>query len=116
MMLVHARTAQISWRQPCLIGCFLIQGRCDPPASTRSACVSFVTSHHFRLPASVKQGLTLLGGTTLAQAIPALASPVIARLFTPADIGAFAFVVAVFGVLTPIACLRYDVADRAPGR
>jgi O-antigen/teichoic acid export membrane protein len=76
--------------------------------------VSLVTNHHFRLPPSVKQGLTLLGGTTLAQAIPALASPLIARLFTPADIGAFAFVVAVFGVLTPIACLRYDVAIVLP--
>jgi O-antigen/teichoic acid export membrane protein len=76
--------------------------------------VSFVSSHHSRLPPSVKQGLTLLGGATLAQLIPALASPLIARLFTPADIGAFAFVVAVFGVLTPIACLRYDVAIVLP--
>jgi O-antigen/teichoic acid export membrane protein len=76
--------------------------------------VSFVNSYHSRLPPSVKQGLTLLGGATLAQLIPALASPLIARLFTPADIGAFAFVVAVFGVLTPIACLRYDVAIVLP--
>jgi O-antigen/teichoic acid export membrane protein len=76
--------------------------------------VSFVTSHQFRLPPSVKQGLTLLGGTTLAQVIPAAASPVIARLFTPADIGAFAFVLAAFGVITPIACLRYDVAVVLP--
>ena len=76
--------------------------------------MSFASSHHSRLPPSVKQGLTLLGGATLAQLIPALASPLIARLFTPADIGAFAFVVAVFGVLTPIACLRYDVAIVLP--
>jgi O-antigen/teichoic acid export membrane protein len=73
-----------------------------------------VNSQPSRLPRSVKQGLTLLGGTTLAQVIPAAASPIIARLFTPADIGAFAFVVAVFGVLTPIACLRYDVAIVLP--
>lgn len=66
------------------------------------------------LPSSVKQGLTLLSGATLAQVIPAVASPLIARLFTPADIGAFAFVVAVLGVIMPLACLRYDVAIVLP--
>jgi lipopolysaccharide exporter len=76
--------------------------------------VSFVNSQHFRLPPSVKHGLTLLGGATLAQVIPATASPVIARLYNPSEIGAFAFVVAVLGVVTPIVCLRYDVAIVLP--
>jgi O-antigen/teichoic acid export membrane protein len=73
-----------------------------------------VNSNRSPLPPSVKQGLTLLSGATLAQVIPALASPLIARLFTPADIGAFAFVVAVLGVIMPLACLRYDVAIVLP--
>jgi O-antigen/teichoic acid export membrane protein len=73
-----------------------------------------VNSLYLRLPPSVKQGLTLLGGATLAQLIPAVASPVIARLFNPAGIGAFAFVLAVFGVITPVVCLRYDVAIVLP--
>jgi O-antigen/teichoic acid export membrane protein len=71
-------------------------------------------SHTYRLPPSVKHGLTLLGGATLAQVIPALASPLIARLFVPSAIGAFAFVVAALGVLAPIVCLRYDVAIVLP--
>lgn len=73
-----------------------------------------MNSNRSPLPPSVKQGLTLLSGATLAQVIPALASPLIARLFTPADIGAFAFVVAVLGVIMPLACLRYDVAIVLP--
>jgi len=72
--------------------------------------MSILNRHILRLPVSIRQGLTLLSGTTLAQVIPALASPVITRLFRPADFGAFAFVVAVLGLLTPVACLRYDLA------
>lgn len=67
-----------------------------------------------RLPPSVKHGLTLLGGATLAQVIPALASPLIARLFVPSAIGAFASVAAVLGTITPVACMRYDVAIVLP--
>jgi len=71
-------------------------------------------SHHYQLPPSVKHGLTLLGGATLAQVIPALASPLIARLYVPSAIGAFAFALAVLGVLTPTVCLRYDIAIVLP--
>jgi O-antigen/teichoic acid export membrane protein len=56
----------------------------------------------------------LFGGATLAQVIPALASPLISRLFNPAEVGAFASVAAVLGVIIPIACLRYDVAIVLP--
>jgi O-antigen/teichoic acid export membrane protein len=90
------------------------QGAMQSPAPSAGTASSFVHSRRRRLPPSVKHGLTLLGGATLAQVIPALASPVISRLFNPADIGAFAFVAAVLGVITPLACLRYDVAIVLP--
>src|SRR5256885_1681846 len=76
--------------------------------------MSLLNGHLLRLPASIRQGLTLLSGTTLAQVIPALASPIITRLYRPPDVGASAFVVAVLGVLTPVACLRYDLAIMLP--
>src|SRR5437588_12601124 len=76
--------------------------------------MSILNRLSLRLPASIKQGLTLLSGTTLAQVIPAVASPVITRLFRPADVGAFAFVVAVFGLVVPVACLRYELGIMRP--
>jgi O-antigen/teichoic acid export membrane protein len=76
--------------------------------------MSIPNRHSLRLPASLTQALTLLGGTTLAQLVPAAASPILTRLYRPADFGVFAAVFAVFGVLTPLACLRYDVAIMLP--
>jgi O-antigen/teichoic acid export membrane protein len=63
-----------------------------------------------KIHAAIGQGLTLLGGSALAQVIPALTAPILTRLYHPADFGIFAFVLAVFGVLAPIACLRYELA------
>jgi O-antigen/teichoic acid export membrane protein len=75
---------------------------------------SVVTHQSPRLPHSVKHGLTLLGGATLAQLIPALASPILSRLYAPSAMGAFAFVAAAIGILAPVACLRYDLAIVLP--
>jgi O-antigen/teichoic acid export membrane protein len=46
----------------------------------------------------------------VAQAAALAVSPVVSRLFTPGDFGAFAVYVAVLGVLIPVASLRYDMA------
>jgi O-antigen/teichoic acid export membrane protein len=67
-----------------------------------------------RLPAAVRQGLTLLSGTTLAQVVPAIAAPLLTRLYRPTDFGDFAVVLAIFGVLAPIACMRYELAIMLP--
>ncbi len=67
-----------------------------------------------RLPKSIKQGLTLLSGTTIAQILPAIAAPVITRLYRPTDFGTFAFVLAAFGIMAPVTCLRYDLAIMLP--
>jgi lipopolysaccharide exporter len=67
-----------------------------------------------RLPIAVRQGLTLLSGSALAQIVPAIAAPVVTRLYHPIDFGMFAFVLAVFGVLAPVVCMRYDLAIMLP--
>ena len=65
--------------------------------------------------------LTLASGTALAQALLALAVPVLARLYTPADYGVLAVYASTLTVLVVLASLRYEVAiplpddDRAAG-
>ncbi len=63
-----------------------------------------------------KQGAILLTGTIAAQVFPALAAPLITRTYHPLEFGAFAVATAAFGVLAPIACLRYDIAIVLPER
>jgi lipopolysaccharide exporter len=58
----------------------------------------------------------LITGTTAAQVLPALAAPLITRIYQPLEFGTFALVLAAFGVLAPIACLRYDIAIVLPER
>jgi O-antigen/teichoic acid export membrane protein len=58
--------------------------------------------------------LTLAGGTTLAQALPLLASPVLTRLYEPAQFGVFALFVSITTVLSAPATLRYSLAIVIP--
>lgn len=58
--------------------------------------------------------LTLVGGTVIAQALGVLASPILTRLFSPADYGEFAAVVAVVAVLASISTLSYQWAIPLP--
>ena len=67
-----------------------------------------------RVPMGLKQALAVLSGTALAQIVPALLSPLLTRLYMPADFGGFALMLALFGVLAPITCLRYDLAIAIP--
>jgi O-antigen/teichoic acid export membrane protein len=60
--------------------------------------------------------LTLVGGTVLAQAIAILASPLLTRLYSPADFGLYALFLSVTGILSVVACLRYDLAIMLPER
>jgi O-antigen/teichoic acid export membrane protein len=76
--------------------------------------MTFFSRNRLRVPVAVTQGLTLLGGNTLAQVIPAITAPILTRLYRPSDFGVFAFVLAVFGVLAPVACMRYDLAILLP--
>lgn len=54
--------------------------------------------------------LTLLAGSALAQAIPLLLGPWIARLYTPAEYGQFSLVWTVATNLAVVGCARYEFA------
>jgi O-antigen/teichoic acid export membrane protein len=52
--------------------------------------------------------LTLLTGTTLAQAILFLIAPILTRIFLPEDYGILAAFIAVFTVFSTFITLKYD--------
>lgn len=52
--------------------------------------------------------LTLMGGTAVAQAIPLLASPLLARLYAPEQFGALAILLAVANPMSLLVCGRYE--------
>jgi O-antigen/teichoic acid export membrane protein len=58
--------------------------------------------------------LTLITGTTIAQAIPVAVSPILARLYSPQDFGVFALYMAVTSILSVVATGRYEQAIMLP--
>ena len=62
----------------------------------------------------VKDVTVLTSGTAIAQLISVLASLVLVRLYTPADFGLFAILVAIVGSVSPAVCGRYEVAMILP--
>jgi O-antigen/teichoic acid export membrane protein len=58
--------------------------------------------------------LKLVTGTTFAQMLVILASPIIARLFTPEDLGLQAPFISIGSILGVIVCLRYELAIMLP--
>ena len=62
------------------------------------------------LPAYWKHVLTVLGGAVGAQALPLLASPLITRMCTPADMGAFSVWLGIVSVASVAATLRLEAA------
>jgi O-antigen/teichoic acid export membrane protein len=54
--------------------------------------------------------LTLMTGTTIAQAIPIAISPILTRIYTPEDFGIFALFVAIVGFIVIISSLTYEQA------
>ncbi len=61
-----------------------------------------------------KNVLTVLAGTTLAQAVPLLISPILTRLFTPEDFGVFFLFTALLAVLSVGATAKYELAILLP--
>lgn len=57
---------------------------------------------------------TLLTGAVLAQIVPLLASPILTRLYTPADYGVYAVFTALLTVATVLVTLRYEFAISLP--
>ena len=54
--------------------------------------------------------LTLMTGTTIAQAIPIAISPILTRIYTPEDFGVFALFMAITAIFGSIANGRYELA------
>jgi len=58
--------------------------------------------------------LTLMTGTTIAQAIPIAISPILTRIYTPEDFGVLAFFAAIVSIFGSIANGRYELAIMLP--
>ncbi len=61
-----------------------------------------------------KNVLTLMTGTTIAQAIPIAISPILTRIYTPEDFGVFALFIAITAIFGSIANGRYELAIMLP--
>jgi O-antigen/teichoic acid export membrane protein len=62
----------------------------------------------------VKNVVTLMTGTTIAQAIPIAISPILTRLYSPADFGEFALFMSIVSVIAVVATARYELAIVLP--
>lgn len=58
--------------------------------------------------------LTLMTGTTIAQAVPILISPILTRIYTPRDFGILALFTAIVSIVGTIAAGRYEMAVMLP--
>jgi len=58
--------------------------------------------------------LTLMTGTTIAQAIPIAISPILTRLYTPEDFGVFALYMSIISILSVVATGQYELAIMLP--
>ena len=58
--------------------------------------------------------LTLMTGTTIAQAIPIAISPILTRIYTPEDFGIFALYMSVASIVSVMATGRYELAIMLP--
>lgn len=58
--------------------------------------------------------ITLMTGTAFAQALPIAVSPILTRLYTPADFGVFAMYMAIASILGVLVTGRYELAIMIP--
>ena len=58
--------------------------------------------------------LTLMTGTTIAQAIPIAITPILTRIYTPEDFGVFALFIAIASIFGTIVNGRYELAIMLP--
>ena len=64
--------------------------------------------------AFAKNVITLMTGTSIAQAIPIAISPILTRLYTPADFGVFALYMAIVSIVSVLVTGRYELAIMLP--
>ena len=58
--------------------------------------------------------LTLMTGTTVAQIIPIVISPILTRIYTPEDFGVFALYISLVSFIAIVATARYEMAIVLP--
>ncbi len=58
--------------------------------------------------------VTVLTGTTIAQAIPIVASPVLSRIYTPNDFGVYALFISITTIIAVLVTGRYELAIMLP--
>lgn len=56
----------------------------------------------------------LTGGTAFAQGLTVLALPLLTRLYTPGDFSLLAVYASILGIISVVACLRYNIAVPIP--
>lgn len=61
-----------------------------------------------------KNVITLISGTSIAQALPIITAPILTRIYSPENFGAFAFYFALVTILSIVATGRYDLAIVLP--
>lgn len=57
-----------------------------------------------------KNILTLMTGTTIAQAIPICISPILTRIYAPEDFGVFAFFLSIVGIMAVVSTGKYEMS------
>jgi O-antigen/teichoic acid export membrane protein len=57
---------------------------------------------------------TLMTGTGISQVLVIATSPILTRLYSPSDFGAYAVAVSILSLLLTVTCLRYDFAIPLP--
>ncbi|XKE94018.1 oligosaccharide flippase family protein [Metaplanococcus flavidus] len=70
--------------------------------------ISFKNNNFF------KNLFILIGGSTLAQLITIIISPILTRIYTPDEFGEFAIFMAIISILTVIITLRFEIAVVSP--
>src|SRR2546425_10423373 len=62
----------------------------------------------------IRHILTLITGTTIAQAIPLVVTPILTRIYSPQDFGLFALYMSIIAILGVVATGRYELAIMLP--
>lgn len=73
-----------------------------------------IQTHYPPTGSFVANVLTLMTGTTIAQAIPIAIAPILTRIYTPEDFGILALYMAIVSMVAIIATGRYELAIMLP--
>ncbi len=62
----------------------------------------------------LRNTILLIGGTTIAQILPFVFSPVISRLYTAEDFSVYGVFISIYAIMASVLSLRYDMAIMLP--